>query len=78
MCIRDSTKAALMLEDKDLFDSGSKWESWQQIFWKNRDKKRVVQSADFGFNSFIDCIAGLENYILTKDNNCLLYTSRCV
>ena len=57
------TKAALMLEGKDLFTSGKKWEEWQNFFWQNRDKKRKVQSADFGFNSFISCIAGLENYL---------------
>jgi hypothetical protein len=68
LAANEITKAALMLEDKDLLDSGNKWESWQQIFWKNRDQNRIIQSADFGFNSFIDCIAGLENYILTKDD----------
>lgn len=68
LAANEITKAALMLEDKDLFDSGIKWESWQQIFWKNRDQNRIIQSADFGFNSFIDCIAGLENYIRTREN----------
>lgn len=57
------TKAALMLQGEDLVHSGEKWEEWQDFFWKNRDRQRSVQSADFGFNSFIMCIAGLENYI---------------
>lgn len=57
------TKSALMLDGKDLFNSGKKWESWQHLFWKHRDKKRSVQSADFGYNAFINCIAGLENYL---------------
>ncbi len=57
------TKAALMLNGKDLFTSGKKWEEWQDFFWKNRDRNRATQSADFGFNSFINCIAGLENYL---------------
>lgn len=57
------TKAALMLEGKDLFSSGKKWEEWQHLFWKQRDKKRSVQSADFGYNAFINCISGLENYL---------------
>jgi len=57
------TKASLMLDGKELFNSGKKWEFWQNFFWQNRDKKREVQSADFGFNSFISCIAGLENYL---------------
>lgn len=68
LAANEITKAALMLEDKDLFDSGIKWEKWQQIFWKNRDQNRAIQSADFGFNSFIDCIAGLENYIRTRED----------
>lgn len=68
LAANEITKAALMLEDKDLFDSGIKWEKWQQIFWKNRDQNRAIQSADFGFNSFIDCIAGLENYIRTRND----------
>lgn len=57
------TKAALMLDGKDLVNSGQKWEEWQHLFWKNRDKNRTTQSADFGFNSFINCISGLENYL---------------
>lgn len=57
------TKAALMLNGKDLFTSGKKWEEWQDFFWKHRDKNKATQSADFGFNSFINCIAGLENYL---------------
>lgn len=73
LAANEITKAALMLEDKDLLDSGSKWESWQQIFWKNRDQNHKIQSADSGFNSFIDCIAGLENYILTKDNKAFTF-----
>ncbi|WP_417558239.1 DUF262 domain-containing protein [Mesoflavibacter zeaxanthinifaciens] len=57
------TKAALMLNGIDLFTSGMKWEGWQHFFWTNRDKNRNVQSSDFGYNAFIRCIAGLENYL---------------
>jgi hypothetical protein len=59
------TKAALMPEGVQLLESGKKWEEWQQFFWKNRDKKAVHQSADAGFNSFLQCIAGFEYYRLT-------------
>ena len=48
------TKAALMLEGEDILKSGHKWEKWQHVFWKNRDKsENVIQSADMGFNSFM-------------------------
>jgi len=39
---------------------GSKWEEWQQFFWVNRKDN---SNADKGFNEFINCIAGLENYL---------------
>lgn len=54
------TKAALMLDEDKLIESGKKWEEWQQFFWKNRDKKSKIQSADAGFGGFLKCIAGLE------------------
>lgn len=57
------TKADLMLEDSQLLESGRKWEKWQQFFWKHRDKKSDHQSADKGFNGFLDCIKGLELYL---------------
>lgn len=56
------TKAALMLDEDELIDSGKKWEEWQQFFWKHRNKRAEVQSADFGFNGFLNCIAGFEYY----------------
>jgi len=37
------------------------WEKWQDFFWKNRSKDAT--SADKGFNEFLACISGLENYI---------------
>lgn len=39
---------------------GTKWEEWQQFFWVNRNGN---SNADKGFNEFINCIAGLENYL---------------
>jgi uncharacterized protein with ParB-like and HNH nuclease domain len=39
---------------------GAKWEEWQQFFWINRGEN---PNADKGFNEFISCIAGLENYL---------------
>lgn len=60
------TKAALMLEGQELLESGQKWEAWQQFFWKHRDKMSASQSADNGFNSFLECIAGFEYYRNTQ------------
>lgn len=59
------TKAALMLEEEELVDSGQRWEDWQQFFWKHRDKDSSFQSADAGFNGFLKCIAGFEYYSLS-------------
>ena len=39
---------------------GEKWEDWQNLFWENRS---VNANADNGFNEFLCCIAGLENYL---------------
>ena len=36
------------------------WEEWQDLFWKNRAKDAT--SADHGFNEFLSCISGYENY----------------
>ena len=47
---------------------GIKWEEWQHFFWINRKEN---SNADKGFNEFINCIAGFENYI--KDNR-IIYT----
>jgi len=43
--------------------NGKKWEEWQQFFWRNRIKSTSYSSSDKGFNSFLNCIAGLENYL---------------
>ena len=60
------TKAALMIDDSDLYNSGEKWEELQQFFWKNRNKNDTNPSADKGFNGFLSCIAGLEFYLKDK------------
>ena len=52
----DSPKSLSELKN----DWGKKWEEWQQFFWKNRNGN---PNADKGFNEFINCIAGLENYL---------------
>ena len=39
---------------------GLKWEAWQDFFWKNR---RSNSNADDGFNNFLLCVAGLENFL---------------
>lgn len=38
------------------------WEEWQDLFWKLRDKSE--NSADKGFNEFLACIGGLENFLI--------------
>lgn len=60
------TKAALMIDDSDLYNSGEKWEELQQFFWKNRNKNDTNPSADKGFNGFLSCVAGLEFYLKDK------------
>ena len=47
---------------------GKQWEEWQQFFWVNRKDN---PNADKGFNEFINCIAGLENYL---GSNQLVYS----
>lgn len=49
-------------QDKKTY--GEKWEEWQDLFWRNRMNN---SNADKGFNEFLCCIAGLENYLLTED-----------
>lgn len=49
-------------------DWGKKWEEWQQFFWVNRNGN---PNADKGFNEFVNCIAGLENYLGNKQ---IVYT----
>jgi len=43
---------------------GKTWEDWQDFFWI---KKGDNPNADAGFNEFLSCIAGLENYLITQD-----------
>lgn len=61
------TKAALMLEGQELLESGQKWETWQQFFWKHRNKASENPSADNGFNSFLECIAGFESFQILQN-----------
>lgn len=42
---------------------GKKWEEWQDLFWRNKGKNT---NADKGFNEFLCCVAGLENYLKKK------------
>lgn len=45
-------------------DYGKKWEEWQDLFWKNKGNN---SNADKGFNEFLCCIAGLENFAKEED-----------
>lgn len=60
----DSQKSLSELKN----DWGKKWEEWQQFFWVNRNEN---PNADKGFNEFVNCIAGLENYLGNKQ---IVYT----
>lgn len=40
---------------------GKKWEDWQDFFWINKGNN---ENADNGFNEFLKCIAGLEQYLV--------------
>lgn len=60
----ENLKADLLLNYKEIHDKnqwGTKWEKWQDFFWKHKSQEN--ENADKGFNEFLTCIAGLENYI---------------
>lgn len=40
---------------------GKKWENWQDFFWENKGSN---DNADNGFNEFLKCVAGLEQYLV--------------
>lgn len=50
-------------DSKKKKEYGEKWEKWQDLFWRNKGKNA---NADNGFNEFLCCIAGLENFFNTK------------
>jgi hypothetical protein len=50
---------ARTLPSSDLPKYGQKWESWQTFFWRNRANN---PNADKGFNNFLACVDGLENF----------------
>ena len=43
---------------------GKKWEDWQDFFWINKGSN---DNADNGFNEFLKCVAGLEQYLIKID-----------
>lgn len=51
-------------DSKKKKEYGEKWEKWQDLFWRNKGKNA---NADNGFNEFLCCIAGLENYLKKKN-----------
>jgi len=51
------------LNGADQISWSEKWENWQDFFWKHRGAKG---NADYGFNEFLKCIAGLESYLNNK------------
>ena len=64
----ENLKADLIgkLKDSEMKkEYGKKWEIWQDLFWRNRNKGKNA-NADNGFNEFLCCIAGLENFFNSK------------
>jgi hypothetical protein len=51
---------------KDALSWSEQWEQWQDFFWKKRISGET--SADKGFNEFLCCIAGLQNFIHDKND----------
>lgn len=45
---------------KNTLEWSQKWEEWQDFFWKHKNGN---ENADEGFNEFLRCISGLENYL---------------
>ena len=50
---------AKVLPPEMQIEYGSKWECWQQFFWKHRG---INENADKGFNEYLACIKGLERF----------------
>jgi hypothetical protein len=44
---------------------GEKWEVWQDFFWVNKGNN---DNADNGFNEFLKCVAGLEQYLIKVES----------
>ncbi len=58
--------------EKNKNDWGKEWEDWQDFFWRMRGKgiespNLLELNADKGFNEFLNCIAGLEIYLLNEN-----------
>ncbi|MCW8965809.1 MAG: DUF262 domain-containing protein [Candidatus Pacearchaeota archaeon] len=65
----ENLKADLLAKLGSMSDKnkwGRLWEDWQDIFWRNRGRlvksTTVNPNADKGFNSFLYCVAALEQY----------------
>jgi len=56
----EENKAALMFDDSSMYAFGSKWEDWQDFFWKHRNKGNPQSNADIGFNEFLRWIQIIE------------------
>lgn len=51
---------------------GKKWEDWQDFFWINKGSN---DNADNGFNEFLRCVAGLEQYLVKIERGWESYTN---
>ena len=61
---------ARTLPSSDLLVYGQEWESWQTFFWRKRKEGNANNpNADKGFNNYLACIEGLENFNKTYPND---------
>ena len=62
LVINETIKAQLF-KNTDQLKWGSKWEEWQDFFWKHR---RTNADSGTGFDSYLNCIYELERFIIKK------------
>lgn len=61
---------ARTLPSSELYNYGKKWEFWQTFFWRKRKEGHANNpNADKGFNNYLACIEGLENFNKTYPYN---------
>ena len=57
-------KKAEIMSKENTANFGSKWEEWQHFFWKRRGTN---ENADKGFNQFLLCVEGLEDFLKSEN-----------
>ncbi len=61
--VTNETIKAQLFKNTDQLKWGSKWEEWQDFFWKHR---RTNADSGTGFDSYLNCIYELERFIIKK------------